>query len=230
MKRFLAGILTLAALAACKPDTYTGPLDSPVGNWEGIKTEYYFNGQMVGEADACGYTAISFYKDGLCCIEGVKGTFPYTYENASGMMVIDKTVWQVKTLTGAEMVMDYVETIYPEDDTAQPVDAGTSEPEVPEESEGTEGSDGSDGSEEPVEPEVPEVPEVKPDANGIILPTEYDGVTIYADKNGYYYESGEDKIYCNFYGGKDETGTLIIDFWYDTHTDHFIPLVREVKK
>lgn len=203
MKRILAGILTLAAIAACKPDTYTGPLDSPVGNWEGVKTEYYFNGQMVGEADACGYTAISFYKEGLCCIEGVKGTFPYTYENASGMMVIDKTVWQVKTLTGAEMVMDYVETIFPEDDTAQQADAGTSEPEAP---------------------------EVKPDANGIILPTEYDGVTIYADKNGYYYESGEDKIYCNFYGGKDETGTLIIDFWYDTHTDHFIPLVREVKK
>ena len=218
MKRFLAGILTFAALASCKPDTYTGPLDSPVGNWEGVKTEYYFNGQIVGEADACGYTAISFYQEGLCCIEGVKGAFPYTYENASGIMVIDKTVWQVKTLTGAEMVMDYVETIYPEDDTAQPVDAGTSEQEE---------SDGAEESEEPVEPEVPEV---KPDANGIILPTEYAGVTIYADKNGYYYESGEDKIYCNFYGGKDETGTLIIDFWYDTHTDHFIPLVRETKK
>lgn len=218
MKRILAGVLTLAALAACKPDTYTGPLDSPVGNWEGVKTEYYFNGQMVGAADACGYTAISFYKDGLCCIEGVKGAFPYTYENASGMMVIDKTVWQVKTLSGAEMVMDYVETIFPEDDTVQPADAGTSEPEE---------SDGDEGSEEPVEPEVPEV---KPDVNGIILPAEYDGVTIYADKNGYYYESGEDKIYCNFYGGKDESGVLIIDFWYDTHTDHFIPLVREVKK
>ena len=218
MKRFLAGILTLAALAACKPDTYTGPLDSPVGNWEGVKTEYYFNGQMVGEADACGYTAISFYQEGLCCIEGVKGAFPYTYENASGIMVIDKTVWQVKTLTGAEMVMDYVETIFPEDDTVQQADEGTSEPEE---------SDGAEGSEEPVEPEVPEV---KPDANGIILPTEYDGVTIYADKNGYFYESGEDKIYCNFYGGKDESGVLIIDFWYDTHTDHFIPLVREVKK
>lgn len=212
MKRFLTGILTLAALAACKPEEYTGPLDSPVGNWDGVKTDYCFNGKMVGEAEGCMYPAISFYQEGLCCIEGTKGTFPYVYDHASGSLQIDNTYWQVQTLTGAEMVMEYIETVFPEEEELQTADEGTSEPEVPEDS------------------EEPEVPEVKPDANGIIIPVTYEGVTISSDKNGYFYESGTDKVYCNFYGSKDESGKLVIDFWYDRHVDHFVPLVAEVKK
>ena len=186
MKRLISSILAIAALAACKPETYTGPLDSPVGSWDGVKAEYYFNGEMVGEVDECQYTAISFYKDGLCCIEGVKGAFPYTYEHSSGMLVIENTIWTVHTLTGAEMTLKYLETTY--------LTESTFESEMP-------------------------------------LPVEYKGTTINADEYGYYYESGpNDKIYCNFFGGRDESGTLVIDFWYDTHTDHFIPLVVETKK
>jgi segregation and condensation protein A len=79
-----------------------------------------------------------------------------------------------------------------------------------------------------------EVPEAKPDENGIILPVEYEGLIINADDNGYYYEvgvvEGTERIYCNFFGGKDEAGTMIIDFWYDKYTAHYIPLVVEPKK
>ena len=182
-------------MTACKPEAYTGPLDSPVGNWDGVHTEYFFDGEMVAEAEGCQYSAISFYKDGLCCIEGVKGAFPYTYDPALGQLTVDKTVWSVNTLTGAEMVLEYIETLYPD----------------------------------PVAPDSQ--PDSQPDSNGVVLPVEYKGKTINADSNGYYYEAGNtDRVYCFFYGAKDETGTLIIDFWYDSHTDYFIPLVVEVKK
>jgi hypothetical protein len=210
MRKLIIFFAAAMVLAACKPEIHTGPLDSPIGNWDGVKAEYYFNGEWVAETQECEYPAISFYKEGLCCIEGVKGAFPYTYDNASGIMVVDSTVWAVKTLTGTEMVLEYLERIISEDD----------EPETPE------------------LPEEPEVPEVKPDENGLILPVEYNGVNISADKHGYYYECGYERIYCQFYGTKDETGTLlkdesgavIIEFWYDGHIDHFIPLVRELKK
>ena len=92
----------------------------------------------------------------------------------------------------------------------------------PSEGEGTdEGTDEGEGEE--VGP--------KPDSNGLILPIEYRGKTINADSNGYYYEAGEnDRVYCFFFGARDEEGTLTIDFWYDSRIDHFIPLVVEVTK
>ena len=39
--------------ASCKPDVYTGPLDSPVGNWMGIRSQYLFNGEQVADIDSC---------------------------------------------------------------------------------------------------------------------------------------------------------------------------------
>lgn len=189
MRRLILSIMAASTLAACKPEVYTGPLDSPVGNWDGVKAEYYFNGEMVGEADECQYSAISFFKDGLCCIEGVKGTFPYSYDNASGILTVDNTVWSVATLTGEEMVLSYLETTYTEDGSTAP-------------------------AEETVTPYA-----------------EYKGFTIYSDNRGYYYENAsQDKIYCSAFTSKDESGATITDFWYDTHTDHFITLVVEVKK
>lgn len=180
---FLAAAI---ALAACKPEIYTGPLDSPVGNWDGVKAEYYFNGEMVAEDDVCQYSAISFYKGGMCCIEGVKGTFPYTYDNASLTLTVDNVVWGVSQLTGTQMVLQYLETTYPEE---------------------------------------------YEHTNTIELPIEYKGVTINADNLGYYYEVNQsDRVYCNYFGTTDEAGTLVIDFWYDTHTDYFIPLVVEASK
>ena len=209
MRKLIIFFAAALALAACKEKIYTGPLNSPVGSWDGVKTEYYFNGEWVGETQECEYPAISFYEGGLCCIEGVKGAFPYTYDNASGMLQIDSTVFGVRTLTGVEFVIEYIETILPEE--VQP-DSDSEPPEVPAE---------------------PEVPEVQPDKNGIILPVEYEGLIINADDNGYYYEigvEGTERIYCNFFGGKDEAGTMIIDFWYDNYTAHYIPLVVEPKK
>ena len=182
-------------MTACKPEAYTGPLDSPVGNWDGVHTEYFFDGEMVAEAEGCQYSAISFYKDGLCCIEGVKGTFPYTYDPAFGQLTVDQVIWSVNTLTGAEMVLEYLETLYPD----------------------------------PVAPDSQ--PDSQPDSNGVVLPVEYKGKTINADSNGYYYEAGNtDRVYCFFYGARDEEGTLTIDFWYDSHVDYFIPLVVQPKK
>lgn len=230
MKRF-AIILSVLLLAACKPDAYLGPLDSPVGNWEGYKGEFYFNGEKVAELDSCSIKAISFYKQGFCCIENVKGAFPYTYDHASGDLQIDSTRWNVPTLTGAEMVMKFIDRILPPEPVVpeQPVEpenpGETGDAENPDDPEDPEGGDGSEVPEEPVEPEV------KPDANGVILPAEYKGFTINADKNGYYYVNASGKtVYCNFRGVKDASDVLAIDFWYDTTTSYFRPLVREVKK
>ena len=230
MKR-LAIILSVLLLAACKPDAYLGPLDSPVGNWEGYKGEFYFNGEKVAELDSCSIKAISFYKQGFCCIENVKGAFPYTYDHASGDLQIDSTRWNVPTLTGAEMVMKFIDRILPPEPVVpeQPVEpenpGETGDVENPDDPEDPEGGDGSEVPEEPVEPEV------KPDANGVILPAEYKGFTINADKNGYYYVNASGKtVYCNFRGVKDASDVLAIDFWYDTTTSYFRPLVREVKK
>ena len=182
-------MITAAAFTACKPEEYTGPLDSPIGNWEGVRTEYYFDGTLVGEAEGCEWPAISFYKEGLCCIEGIKGSFPYTYDYASGALTVENTVWQVHTLTGTEMVMEYLETIFTEADES-------------------------------------ETEETVPEAFA-----EYKGISIFADKNGYYYENSQQvKVYCTSSSYKNENGETIIEFWYDRHIDHFIPLVVETKK
>ena len=215
MKKIIIYIVCLAGFLAvsCKPDAYTGPLDSPVGNWEGIRSQYLFNGEQVADIDSCETTAISFYKQGLCCIEGKKGAFPYIYDQETGHLQIDNSLWQVLTLTGAEVVMQYLYTAYPPEETPEVAPASEETPETPD------------------TPEEPEVPEVKPDANGVILPAEYNGFTITSNTNGYFYKNETDEIvYCNFKGWKDESGTLIIDFWYDSHIDHFIPLVVTTTK
>ena len=217
---YAAVIAALAAFAACQPEAYTGPLDYPDGSWEGIRSEYFFNGEKVADVDSCETLGVSFYKQGLCCFEGVKGAFPYTYDNETKYLQIDSTLWEVSVLTGAELVMTYLYTLYP------------SEPEEPETPEvaSEEGEEPVEPS-EPEEPVEPEVPEVKPDKNGVILPAEYNGCEINADKNGYFYinETAE-KVYCKFKGWTDQDQVLNIDFWYDRHTDYFIPLVVETKK
>ena len=229
---FAAVIAALAAFAACQPEAYTGPLDYPEGNWDGIRSEYFFNGEKVADVDSCETLGVSFYKQGLCCFEGVKGAFPYTYDNETKYLQIDSTLWEVSVLTGAELVMTYLYTLYPSE---------PEEPETPESPEvvSEEGEDIVEPSEpvdpseptDPEEPVEPEVPEVKPDKNGVILPAEYNGCEINADKNGYFYiNEAAEKVYCKFKGWTDQDKTLIIDFWYDRHTDYFIPLVVETKK
>ena len=227
-----AVIAALAAFAACQPEAYTGPLDYPEGNWEGIRSEYFFNGEKVADIDSCETLGVSFYKQGLCCFEGVKGAFPYTYDNETKYLQIDSTLWEVSVLTGAELVMTYLYTLYP----SEPEEPETPEVASEEGEEPVEPSEPVDPEEpseptDPEEPVEPEVPEVKPDKNGVILPAEYNGCEINADKNGYFYinESAE-KVYCKFKGWTDQDQVLNIDFWYDRHTDYFIPLVVETKK
>lgn len=199
MKKILFILMLGIAAISCKPTPYLGPLDSPVGNWEGVKGQYRFNGEMVAELDSCVFSAISFYRQGYCCIEGMNGAFPFIYDNESGDLQIDSTLWSVKTLTGAEMVMDFVDRIYPE---------------APE-------TDQETGSETPKEDK--QEGQSAPDKNGVILPAEYKGFTIEADRNGYFYINDSGKtVYCNFKGTKNDADSLIIDFWYDTHTNHFV--------
>lgn len=223
---FAAAFAALTALASCKPEAYTGPLDSPDGSWEGVRSEYFFNGEKVADLDSCETLGISFYKQGLCCIENVKGAFPFVYDNETKYLQIDMSLWEVSVLTGAELVMTYLYTVYPAEPETPAI------PEVASE-EGEEQSEPEEPTEpiDPEEPVEPEVPEVKPDKNGVILPAEYNGYEINADKNGYYYinDAGE-TVYCNFKGWIDQDQVLIIDFWFDRHTDYFIPLVIEAKK
>ena len=96
-------------MISCKPEVYTGPLDSPVGNWRGKWSEFFFNSEIVGDlSDACEYSAISFYKDSLCCIEGIKGAFHYSFSGDS--LVIDSTsVWAMEELYGDHMVIRHLE-------------------------------------------------------------------------------------------------------------------------
>ena len=221
---FISFILMLAA--ACQPEAYTGPIDSPIGNWEGIRSEYYFNGEKVADIDSCETKGISFYKQGLCCIQGVKGAFPFIYNSETRYLQIDSSLWEVSVLTGAEIVMTYLYTLYPADPAA--LNEDTTEPETPEEP--TE----PEVPEEPIEPEEPtepEEPEVLPDANGVILPAEFNGRTIESNKNGYYYINDADEIiYCKFKGVREADGKLYIQFWFDQHTDYFIPLVVQPTK
>jgi hypothetical protein len=227
-----AVIAALAAFAACQPEAYTGPLDYPEGNWDGIRSEYFFNGEKVADVDSCETLGVSFYKQGLCCFEGVKGAFPFKYDDQTRYLQIDSTLWEVSVLTGAELVMTYLYTLYPSE-PATPEVASEEGEEPVEPSKPVDPSEPTDpeNPEEPVEPEVPEVPEVKPDKNGVILPAEYNGCEINADKNGYFYiNEASEKVYCKFKGWTDQDKTLIIDFWYDRHTDYFIPLVIETKK
>ena len=197
-RRYIIAIAIIAMhVISCEPEPYTGQLDSPVGNWEGVSSEYFFNGEMVAALDSCEITAISFYKQGICCIEGVKGAFPFIYNDSESLLQIDSTLWEVNRLTGVEMVLSYLYRIMPltktGEDTAEPV--------------------------------------VKPDANGFILPIEYKGMSINSDRFGYFYiNEAEATVYCNFKGWKNEDKTWTVDFWYDTHTDVFIPLKVETGK
>ena len=249
MKRLI--YIALAFLAfSCKPAPYLGPLDSPVGNWDGYKGEYFFDGELVAELDSCEFKGISFYKQGYCCIEGVKGAFPFIYNESNGDLQIDSTLWSVPTLTGEGMVMKFVDRIYPPEPEPEPEPEPAPEPEnpegenpeggdegSPEETPETEepghgsGADPETDPEQPEEPEEPAEPEVKPDKNGVILPAEYKGFTIEANKNGYFYmNAAGKKVYCGFKGWKNEADSLIIDFWYDSSTNYFVPMVVEVTK
>jgi hypothetical protein len=224
-----AVIAALAAFAACQPEAYTGPLDYPEGSWDGIRSEYFFNGEKVADVDSCETLGVSFYKQGLCCFEGVKGAFPFKYDDQTRYLQIDSTLWEVSVLTGAELVMTYLYTLYPsEPETPEIASEEGEEPVEPSEPVDPSEPTDPDNPEEPVEPDVPEV---KPDKNGVILPAEYNGCEINADKNGYFYiNEAAEKIYCKFKGWTDQDKTLIIDFWYDRHTDYFIPLVVETNK
>lgn len=105
MKRILI-LLGILAIASCEPKAYLGPLDNPLGNWKEVVSKYYFNGEYVYEAPGCTYSAISFYKDSLCCIEGIKGAFKWTYSGDS--LVVDSTIWKVTDLSGRRMNLDYL--------------------------------------------------------------------------------------------------------------------------
>ena len=202
----------LAALAfACKPAAYVGPLDSPIGNWQEAGCDFYFNGTNVGDADSSYYSAMTFYKDGLCCIEGVKGAFPYDYNSQTHILQIDSLYWAVVNLHSEDMTLKYLGRIYPTPPSADEV-----------KSEGT--GDAEDGGSEGEVPEEDLGP--KPDKNGIILPVEYRGVTISADENDYYYiDATGNKIYCTPVGQIDSNGRMEIALWYDTRTDYYGPLV-----
>lgn len=179
MKKILYMIALGMLLFACKPEAYVGPLDSPVGNWQGTGCDYYFNGELVGDADSSYYSAMTFYKEGLVCIEGVKGAFPFSYDPQTHILQIDSLSWAVLNLHSDDITLKYLGRIYPTPPSSEEVKSDDSSPD--------EGENPEEG-EEPGEGEVPEEDQgPKPDKNGIILPVNYQGFTIEADSNDYYY-------------------------------------------
>ena len=186
----LLGILTLAS---CKPEVYLGPLDSPLGNWKSQASKYYFDGENVYENEECAYRAISFYKDSLCCIEGVKGAFRWTLDNDS--LVVDTLAWKVVEMTGANLILDYLGIVEKTPEDTPTVTAETGDDSQPEVTDPT-----------PADP----------------LPVEYKGKTIETDGNSYWYagSSGE-QIRCWPVEGLDEDGKETIICWWDSRTDTY---------
>ncbi len=223
----MKGILKALVLASgvfiiinsCKPDIYKGPLDNPYGNWLGVHTDYFFNSETVAQTDACGYSVISFYRQGLCCIEGHKGALPFSYDHESSSLEVGQDRWTVTTLTGAEMVLEFIGTVIPEqepDDNGGETGTEDGSGNSSGNGDGTENGDGSedgnDGNEDGL------------DDNGIKLPAEFKGMTITSDGTAYFYTDKNGKqVRCYFVGTKDENGTTEVDFWFDTHTDRFVP-------
>ena len=218
MKKILYMIALGMLLFACKPEAYVGPLDSPVGNWQGTGCDYYFNEELVGDADSSYYSAMTFYKEGLVCIEGVKGAFPFSYDPQTHILQIDSLSWAVLNLHSDDITLKYLGRIYPTPPSSEEVKSDDSSPD--------EGENPEEG-EEPGEGEVPEEDQgPKPDKNGIILPVNYQGFTIEADSNDYYYiNSSGIKIYCTPVGQLNAEGLMDIALWYDTRTDYYGPLV-----
>lgn len=194
MKKYLI-ILGFIALASCKPEVYLGPLDSPLGNWKGQASEYYFAGENVYASDGCAYSAISFYKDSLCCIEGVKGVFRWTYSGDS--LVVDSTIWKAVDLTGATMVLEHIGVI---EKTIADTPAVT--------------ADTDDGSQPEITDPIPTDP----------LPVEYKGKTIERDGESYWYaDSSGEHVRCWPVESFAEDGTVTVICWWDTRTDTYKP-------
>lgn len=105
-KSYIIIAIVAALIVGCKPALYTGPLDSPLGNWRSSESRYFFAGEEVFQDDSCMFSAISFYKDSLCCMEGMKGTF--RWEHSGDSLVVDSTIWRVTALTGQRMALDYL--------------------------------------------------------------------------------------------------------------------------
>lgn len=221
MKKIIYITFLAALIYACKPAAYVGPLDSPVGNWQEAGCDFYFNGENVGDADSSYYSAMTFYKEGLCCIEGIKGAFPYNYDSQSHILQIDSISWAVVNLHSEDMTLKYLGRIYPTPPSAEEVKS--------DEGAGT-GGDVEEGTDDEGTEDTPEEDQgPEPDKNGIILPVEYKGFTISADNNDYYYiDASGNKVYCIPVGQKNSDGLMEIALWYDTRTDYYEPLVVEV--
>lgn len=209
MKRtiYILLILILAA-TGCKPEAYTGPLAMPSGTWKGVNSIYFFNGETVAEADSCIFPVITFYdRYGYCCVEGVKGEKTYTFNQSTGIIQIDSTLWTADVLTGKEIVMTFIGNLYPaEAADAVKADEGNTDGDIPEDDKNI-------------------------SRDGLELPIEYKGVEINEDSNDYFYIGSDGaRVYCHFFGENDESGEIMIDFWYDTHTDRFTPYKPVQKK
>lgn len=189
----------LILAAACGPKTYLGELDSPVGNWKSSESIYYFNGEIVFQNNECEYSAISFYKDSLCCIEGVKGTFGY-YVSADSL-VVDSVAWHIEEMTGRFLKLQYLEDFRMKDGPAADSPASESSDEEP-----------AGDSETTYE-------------GSVKLPAEYKGMTIISDgAGGYVYsKTAGVQIPCRYFGHTEEDGSLVIDCWFDSRHDTYKP-------
>lgn len=213
MKRIFIIIAALAAfLAGCKPEIYTGPLDSPVGNWKSQESHYFFAGEEVYQDETGYYSAISIYRDTLCCIEGRKGTFKWKYSADS--LIVDSTIWKVTELTGARMALDYLGRI------ERPA-SGNNPAVMPTADSGSDSGNDS-GSDSGQTGTVPEGS--NPPSGTENLPVEYKGKSIETDgKDHWYLDSEGKKVLCWKKVITKEDGSEEIVCWWDFRKDCYIP-------
>ena len=195
MKRsVILSAIALICIVACKPKQYLGPLDSPLGNWKSSESIYYFNGETVWQNDTCEYTAISFYKDSLCCIEGRKGTFEYHMSDEGDMLTVDSLVWEIEELTGRFLKLQYVEDLRMEE-------AG-----IP--AEGEDDGDSEDADADPITLPV--------DYKGMSIVSDGNGGYMYLGRDG-------KPVPCRYIAHPEEDGTFTVDCWFDSRHDTYRP-------
>lgn len=199
--RKLLIILGILATVSCKPEVYLGPLDSPLGNWKCVDSRYRFAGEDVYEDSVCFYSAISFYKDSLCCIQGIKGAFKWTYDSDS--LVVDSTIWKVVEMSGRQMELDYLGRI-PKPATVP------SAPDAPDTQTEGDAENGNDDDDSAVGEDCPTV--------------EYKGRTIETDGSAYWYlNSTGERIPCFPKEKSEEDGSVTVICWWDTRSDLYKP-------
>ena len=107
MKKILYAVmllLGLSLLSSCNKENYNGSSGSILGEWQSTKEEYIFQGSVV-ISDNYDEERYVFYDNGnmIRYMDGESFTYPYVYDNKSGILSIAAMQWGI-TISSSAMV------------------------------------------------------------------------------------------------------------------------------